>query len=592
MTGSGALDSPVGLGTDTPLGSTEERLERRLHKAFWVAAIALSLLFVTADRHVMGNDGIAYLDQGEAFLRGDWQMVINAYWSPLYSVFLGLAMRVFQPSPYWEFSVVHLVNFLTFLGALVAFTFFLRELIRFHRNRDRTIGDGWMGLPGWAWVVLGYSLFIWTSQLWITVRHVSPDLCVAAFVFLAAGITLRIRRGETSWPAFILLGLVLGLGYLAKAAMFPLAFVFLFVSFLAVGNLRRAIPRVGVALLAFFVIAGPWIIALSQSKGRVTFGDSGKLNYAAHVARFPWRHWQGAPAGSGTPKHPTRQLSTDPPIYEFGSPIGGTYPNFYDPSYWYDGIRPPFQLGRHVRNMLSKSQFWVDLLYALHSSLVISLFVLVYMSGRGLRIRDVIAQWVLLVPALAALLMYGQVYIEPRYVGAFVVLLFVGLFSSVRTRGRREDNRLIACLMIIIAAMLTLTLSRAGAEAVAALVRDSKAGREAAGGKAWRVADGIRRMGVEPGQKVASLKYSNLGQVAWARLARVQIVAETFSDQPEGDEKAFWAADRAIRERVLGTFAKAGADIVVGNEAPAWASGEGWQRVGSTDYHVYFLRGK
>ena len=587
----GAFDSRLERGTETPLDSTEQRRERRLKKLFWVAAIALSLLFAWADRHGMRNDGISYLDMGDAYLRGDWEMAINGYWSPLYPILLGLAMRALRPSPYWEFAVAHLVNLFVYLWALSSFSFFLGELIRYHRHRERLAGDGWMSLPGWAWLVLGYTLFIWTSQMFITVYHVSPDLCMAACVFLASGITLRIRRGETSWRVFILLGTVLGLGYLAKAPMFPLSFVFLLVSLLAVDNLRRAVPRVGVALLVFFLIAGPYVVALSRSKGRLTFGDSGKINYAVLVGRLPRRHWQGAPEGSGTPRHPTRQLSTDPPMYEFGSPIGGTYPNWYDPSYWFDGVRIRFQLGRHLRNMLSTSRLFVDLLFALHSSLVISLAVLVYTSGRGLRaVRDAAAGWLLLVPALAALLMYMQVYVEPRYVGVFVVLLFTGLFSSVRLRGRREDNRLVGCLMVIIATMLTLSLSRPVARAAAALVRNPKAGWETVGGKAWRVADGLKRMGVLPGQKAASLTYSNLGHTQWARLARVQIIAEIFSEAPEDDEKAFWASGKETRKRVLDTFSKAGADIVVGSQVPKSAADEGWQRIGDTDYHVYFVR--
>jgi len=278
-------------------------------------------------------------------------------------------------------------------------------------------------------------------------------------------------------------------------------------------------------------------------------------------------------------------------MYEFGSPIGGTYPNWYDPSYWFDGVRVRFQLGRHLRNMLSNSWLFPDLLFALHSSLVISLSVLVYMSGRGLRtIRDAAANWMLLAPALAAFLMYIQVSVESRYVGVFVVLLFTGLFSSVRLRGRREDNRLVACLMVIIATMLTLSLSRPAVRAAAALVRDPRAGWETVGGKAWRVAEGLRRMGVRPGQKAASLKYSNLGHTQWARLARVQIIAEIFSKAPEDDEKAFWASGKETRKRVLDTFSKAGADIVVGNQVPNWAAEEGWQRIGDTDYHLYVLR--
>jgi hypothetical protein len=40
--------------------------------------------------HSMNADGIAYLDIGDAYLRGDWANAINPVWSPLYSWILGL----------------------------------------------------------------------------------------------------------------------------------------------------------------------------------------------------------------------------------------------------------------------------------------------------------------------------------------------------------------------------------------------------------------------------------------------------------------------------------------------------------------------
>jgi len=251
-------------------------------------------------------------------------------------------MLILKPLPYWEFSVLHLINFVIYLCALSCFDFFLCELIRYQGQTTGFSQDGRVALPEWAWLALGYSLFIWSSLVHIVLWMESPDMCMTAFVYLTSGILLRIRMGRAGWLTFVVLGAVLGFGYLAKAAMFPLAFLFLLVSLFSVCNLRRAIIPVLAALVVFFLVAGPFIVALSKAKGRLTFGDTGKLNYVWFVNcvdnwphNWPrhWPHWQGELPGNGTPKHPARKIFDEPTIYEFGTPVGGTYPMWYDPSY-------------------------------------------------------------------------------------------------------------------------------------------------------------------------------------------------------------------------------------------------------------------
>jgi hypothetical protein len=184
---------------------------------FWCAAIALGAVDAWAARHTMNPDGISYLDLGDAYLRGDWKMAINAYWSPLYPWLLGLSLKVLKPSPDWEFPVVHLVNFLIYLAALASFEFFLRTLIDYRKKRGNAVCESEdASLPEWAWWILGYSLFIWSSLILIGTKLVTPDMCVAAFVYLASGFLLRLRAGTASWRKFVLFGIVLGFGIWRK----------------------------------------------------------------------------------------------------------------------------------------------------------------------------------------------------------------------------------------------------------------------------------------------------------------------------------------------------------------------------------------
>src|SRR5215471_20356129 len=87
----------------------------------WCIAIAFGLAQALASRHTMQSDGISYLDMGDAIIRGDWKMAINGYWSPLYPWLQGLAAWAIKPTPYWQFTLVHLVNFLIYVFALACF---------------------------------------------------------------------------------------------------------------------------------------------------------------------------------------------------------------------------------------------------------------------------------------------------------------------------------------------------------------------------------------------------------------------------------------------------------------------------------------
>lgn len=589
--------------------------QHQLRAFFWFVAVALGALHAWATRHVMHPDGISYLDMGDAYLRDDWGMAINACWSPFYSWILGLAMFVLKPPPYWEFSVVHLVNFIIYVGALGCFDFFLCKLLRYRRKQTTSSsGDGRVILPEWVWLALGYTMFIWSSIDLITIWAPTPDMCVAAFVYLASGIILRIRMGYASWLTFALLGVVLGFGYLAKAPIFPLAFIFLGVSMFSVGNLRRAVPRVLIALLTFLSVASPFIAALSMTKGRLTFGDTAKLNYAWFVNGITsYAHWQGEPSGSGIPRHPTRKIFDVPAIYEFGTPIGGTYPPWYDPSYWNEGIVPHFNLSEQIRALMLNAKNYYHIFFylqmdvvstgkivppprntyhhilaCLQGGLIVGFFILFYMGLRGwLGIKDIAKHWCLLILAIAAFGMYSLVHVEARYIGAFVLLLWAGVFSGVRFDDSQESRKRVVYVTIAILTIMWTTIGGTTIQETRSTVCDLIKGMDASTPHVqWQVADGLKRIGVQPGDKVASI--GNSMGAYWARLARVRIVAET----PFKDVDSFWAADHLVKSRVMETFARAGAKAIVAEKLPDYVSKTGWQRIGKTDYYAYILPGE
>ena len=248
------------------------------------ASVALGLLHAWAGRYAMNPDGISYLDVGDSFFRRDWANAVNAWWSPLYPWTVGLILGVVRPSPKWEFPLVHLVNFGVFLAALFAFRFLLHEMRAFGRDRlsHATSGPA-EALSDWAVVLLAYPIFWWTALEGETLYLVSPDLAVMACFCLTAGMLLSLRQGGPLWK-FSLLGLILGIGYWTKTILFPLGFVTLAAGYLWKRSTSGWGRSMTVAGLVFVCSSAPLILLLSHQKGRFTYGDSGKMNYAWYVS--------------------------------------------------------------------------------------------------------------------------------------------------------------------------------------------------------------------------------------------------------------------------------------------------------------------
>ncbi|MHC4103403.1 MAG: hypothetical protein ACYSR9_00580 [Planctomycetota bacterium] len=540
----------------------------------------------------MNEDGICYLDVGDAYVRGDWSMAINTIWSPLYSLILGLTMLILKPSIRWEFPVVHLVNFIIYVGTLVCFEFFWRQLTQYRRmnSRDES-GESWITLPNWAWVSLGYILFIVSSLQLIEIWAVTPDMLMAAFVYLADGLVVRLRLGFDNWRTFILLGVVLGLSYLAKAVMFPLAFVFISVGLFSVGNIRRAAPKVLAALIFFLIISLPFIAAVYKTKGKLTFGDAGKLTYARYINGVPYPHWQGDPPGNGTPKHPSRKIFDAPPIYEFGSPIGGTYPISYDPSHWYEGVVARFDLKGQINYLLFSVLFYSELFFHQQAVLVAGLLLLYLMSRwERIPILDIVRQWALLIPALAAFSLYGLINVLGRYIGVFIVLFWADLLANVRLpESWISQNKLVSLVsitMVFIMMMNILTFNLEGLRKLLGMGNPHQFTVEQPGrpGSPGEVAQELHRLGVERGAKVGVIGYAF--DSFWARLARVKIVAEMLGS--EADE--FWRGDASLQSDVIQAFESTGARAIVAEHVPGYARLEAWNRVGTSNYYIKILQ--
>jgi hypothetical protein len=556
---------------------SQERIKPYLRTLFWCLAISLGALQVWAHRNDVNPDGISYIEMAEAAGRNGWHALVNGYWSPLYPALLSIAFRVFHPSTYWEFTVVHVVNFLLYLADLFCFEIFVKELLAARRIEGGP-GKGPRQLPEKALWIWGYLLFLWVSQFWLSPAMTNPDIIVAGLVFVATALLLRICQGKGNWLLFAELGAVLGFGYLAKAAMFPISFAFLASASLLYGVTRKsylkALARSVAALAVFLVIAAPLIVALSNEKHRATFGDSGKIAYAEYVDHATFlAHWRGEPAETGTAVHPTRKISSDPAIYEFAQPVAGSYPPWYDPSYWYEGIRPHFSLKGQLWVLFRSANLYLKMFSRSGALYVVFLVLIAEVRKAGKWDWGGIPMGLVVLPALATLAMYALVLVEQRYVSPFVVVLLLWIFSSacVSMNGAEALKK-----PTILAVILALALAIAWP-----VMRDLKDVIVNRPYEPWQVAVGLHEMGISPGTQVGSIGLG-LGNY-WAHLAGVRIIAEI----PEKEQANFLAADAAKKSEVLRDFGGLGAKAVVTRNAPVAQSTQGWQEVGQTHYYVW-----
>ncbi len=550
----------------------------RTRAFLWVLMFSCWVVEALSHIHETVPDGLYYLDIAVACAKGHWESAINGYWSPGYPVLLSFCLRLLKPSPYWEMAVVHAVDCLILVLALVCFEYFLNGLLRYLQSV--TSASQTKPLPAGPLRAIGYTLFFWGSLFMVGPSLDTPDTLVLTSALLATGIILRVAAGEDAWWRFIGLGIVLGLGYLAKAAMFPLAFVFLAAAFLAAGNFRRALPRLAVALILLGSVSAPFVLLLSKSKGRFTFGESGPLNYANYVnGVLIFHQWQGGPPGTGSPIHPTRKVLDAPPVYEFGYPVRGSYPVVLDPGYWIDGVKPHFE----VRGQLDVLQHTLDydftLLFSQLAGVWVGFFALAFWTGHWRRsAKAFLGQIFVWAPAVAAFGMYSLVHMESRFVAAFVILLWGALFTSLRFSESGATRGVVRCVTFAVVIILASQIAWSMAHNVIRL-------RSARAFPQWQVVQELRHDGIESGGRAAVIGTSPW-DLYWSHLASVTIVAEI----PMNGVSSYWAATPEQKMEAIHAFVRAGARAVVAKDVPPLLLGDGWERVGSTDFYVLRLQ--
>lgn len=568
------------------------RVPAWLMAVLWGLTLAVASLHTWRYRFNLWNlDSVSYLDIADAWRAGQWRDALNGYWSPAYSWVLAAVFAIVEPAEAHEYVVLHAVNLGLFVIAAAAFHLLVRELLR-----DMSSEAMASTFPPASFAALVFLLFLWFGLTQFVVWAESPDLIPTAATFAAAALLLRLRRRPATGTA-VLLGAVLGVGYLGKAAMLPVAPVFILTAMAVSG---RVWLRTGVAaLLALGVVAGPWIFALSVSRGRVTFGDSGRINYLWQVNRsenwprhwpLHWPHWDGI-EGRGQAVHPARRLHERPAVYEFATPFSVTYPMWYSADYWYEGVSPQFDFKDQVRRLKLSVSHYAELLtlnrnnhsYFNPQPALLGLILVLWLGAPHPRQRWRPA-WALIAPAAAILVMYAFIRVAPRYVGAALLLTWVVAFASVRLAPGIEGRRLLRGAAAAGIVILALAIAVATAGEVSDGWRRLLRGEADEQNIPWATAAALRDAGLSRGMPIGVIGNAQVAS-RWARLGRVRIVAEV----PIADLQAFIGSDEKTVAAVVEAFRATPARLLLAEKLPSSGHWRDWTPVPGTPYSLLWL---
>jgi hypothetical protein len=275
-------------------------------------------------------------------------------------------------------------------------------------------------------------------------------------------------------------------------------------------------------------------------------------------------------------------------VYEFGTPFDVTYPMWYDISYWYEGVRPRFDLRDQLRRLRMSAARFVTMLTANRydaahfnpQPLLLSILLVAWLASPRPWARWQLAGS-LVVSSAGILLLYAAVRVTPRYVGAALLVIWITLLAGVRFRSAARTGRVlrlatIAASVVLIAASVTVVINEAGA-GWQRMLRGEQDERNVP----WETASVLREHGVREGTRIGIIGNAQLAS-RWARLARVRIVAE----MPAADAAHLADFTAATVASVVAAFRRTPASVLLIEATAPVAAEHGWTVVEGTPYAV------
>lgn len=503
-------------------------------------------------------DGLAYLDVARSYVGHNWHTAINGYWGPLYAWLLAIMMRVFRPGIHSEFTVARALNFLLFAAALYTFSKYWRALAEWSKRISTDDPPIPVASP-LVWTLFGYMLFL-LNFIW-SVDVINPDILVATMVFAIASSLLKLRKNDQAQPmpgmgAYVWLGLLLAVGYYAKAIMLYFAvFVLGAVVIRALRSRRFAEPLT--AIVVFVAFVSPFVMITSRTLGHFTTGDSGRLNYAWFVDGPETKTWEkDSPGSAPVPFYPGPSVFDSPRVFRVPTLEGVTYAPWYDASRFDKRSHPFFNLRDQLRQLAVNLRYSRETLLGQGAALTVPLLILVWYEPKA-SLRRISATWFFTLPALAVFAMYLLVHLVGRFVMGFSVLLWGAAWASVYVPPSYDPRCYEPSLQLLARRAMLAAIVVMAVYAMPGLLHYVVSQPAESVGRDMVIAEALPTYGLAPGDVVASI---GDGQEAyWAHFAKLSVVAEIWTM----DTAQFWSATPALQQAALQSMADSGAKAAV-----------------------------
>jgi hypothetical protein len=543
---------------------------KTVRSLFWISGLFAGLMQAIAARGVLYPDGISYLNVAEAYVRDGWRSSINSYWSPLYSWLIAIPNLLHLSNLSNELFILHQLNFLIFILTMASFEFFLSSCLG-PSPKDPSL----LAHTSWASVLprcVAYLVFLCLILKWLPNALTMPDLLAAFFSFLAAAFLIKLNSGIRPLSNSLGFGVSLAFGYLAKAALFPYAIFSLAVLFIA----RRRAPRGKASFLlapiAFLIVAAPFLVSVSAKEGKLTFGESGRVNYLIYVNRYPF-YWIGEDIGGPAETRGFHRTETSPVVFTFTHPAPGIYLPTNNPSRWYQEVRPRFHLKDQLM-VMPETSLVLGGMFGRYGEIAAAVLAIILLCRRERRLAVLQNSWVLTVPALCMFALYSLVHIEERFLAGFMVIFWVGLLLSAvnecRTRMRTVRPILFALLVIL---FISFAWGTARQTMNALLIRPSSSSA---------VLESLESVGLGIHSKVGVL--GTVFSLYELRTGQFSVVAAI----PPSSEADYFAASGEKLARTDQVLLEAGAQaLIVQSESPV--TQPGWIHAPSTNLYVKLL---
>jgi hypothetical protein len=184
---------------------------------------------------------------------------------------------------------------------------------------------------------------------------------------------------------------------------------------------------------------------------------------------------------------------------------------------------------------------------------------------------------------MAALLMYSLVYVERRFLGAFLVLLFIGAYQGpyfARWGVRRGTGLAVAGLVglsVVVPGLMGLP------RALYRTLRGLSTAQFHTDHSHLHAAEMLSTLGLQQGDKIAAIGFCF--DAYYAHFAGLRIVAQV----PDEEAQTYWQLKAEGRRLVLQKLAETGAKGVVTKRVPECEEGNSWRRLGGSGYYYASL---